>query len=160
MYERTHWVDHVVSPQFTYTIDDNGDGTHSVNPAGQVIQEGTPIDQAHLNHMEEGIEAAHKLIEALTETVNDGVSSVYTPNGNSFDDNGLTINPDGGEMDTKIDGSGFSVGKNESGQEIFSAKGSEVRAKNLSVTGTVTLDGKTRIEPYGDSRMGLFWIGG
>ena len=47
MYERTFWLDHV---------EDQG---------GEVIQEGTPLDQAHFNKMEVGIEdanLAHKIV--------------------------------------------------------------------------------------------------
>lgn len=47
MYERTFWLDHV---------EDQG---------GEVIQEGTPLDQAHFNKMEVGIEdanIAHKIV--------------------------------------------------------------------------------------------------
>ena len=41
MYERTFWLDHVE------------------DQSGEVIQEGTPLDQAHFNKMEVGIEDAN-----------------------------------------------------------------------------------------------------
>ena len=47
MYERTFWLDHVE------------------DQSGEVIQEGTPLDQAHFNKMEVGIEdanLAHKIV--------------------------------------------------------------------------------------------------
>lgn len=160
MYERQYWVDHVVSPQHIYNVEDNGDGTHTITQAGDVIQEGTPVDQAHLNHMEEGIEKAHQLVEDLEEKVNEGVSGVYTDNGNSFDDAGLNVNPDGGEMATKVDGEGLRLQQKETGQETFSVKGNETMAKNLSVPDSTTICGKIRIEPYGEDAVGLYWIGG
>lgn len=160
MYERQYWVDHVVSPQHIYTVEDNGDGTQTITQAGNVIQEGTPVDQTHLNHMEEGIEEAHQLLDALTEQVEDGVSSVYTENGNSFDDDGLSVNPDGGEMVTKVDGGGFNVQQKETGQEIFSVKGAETRAKNLSVTDSSTFFDALRMENDDDGGVSIYYIGG
>lgn len=160
MYERQYWVDHVVSPQHIYTVEDNGDGTQTIIQAGNVIQEGTPVDQTHLNHMEEGIEEAHQLLDALTEQVEDGVSSVYTENGNSFDDDGLSVNPNGGEMVTKVDGGGFNVQQKETGQEIFSVKGAETRAKNLSVTDSSTFFDALRMENDDDGGVSIYYIGG
>lgn len=160
MYERTYWVDHVVSPQHLYHVEDNGDGTQTITQAGDVIQEGTPIDQAHLNHMEEGIEEAHRLIDNLSKTVEEGVSSVYTDNGNSFDADGLNVNPDGGEMATKVDKTGVRVQQKESGQEVFAVNGTVVTAKDLSVRGSITLCDKIRLEPYGEDGIGLYVIGG
>lgn len=160
MYERQYWVDHVVSPQHIYTVEDNGDGTQTITQAGDVIQEGTPMDQAHFNHMEEGIEKAHQLVEELTEKVNEGVGGVYTDNGNSFDDDGLNVNPDGGEMATKIDGDGINVQQKETGQEIFAAKGSEVKAKNFSVMDTATFLNALRMEKDDDGGVAIYYIGG
>lgn len=160
MYERQYWVDHVVSPQHIYTLEDNGDGTQTITQAGDVIQEGTPMDQAHFNHMEEGIEKAHQLIEELTEKVDEGVGGVYTDNGNSFDGDGLNVNPEGGEMATKVDGEGLKVQQKETGQEIFSVKGSEATAKNLNVTDSVTLFGALRAEMDSDGGLSIYYFGG
>lgn len=160
MYERQYWVDHVVSPQHIYSVEDNGDGTQTITQAGDVIQEGTPMDQAHFNHMEEGIEKAHQLVEELTEKVDEGVGSVYTDNGNSFDDAGLNINPDGGEMATKIDGEGLNVQQKETGQDVFSVHGATATAKNLNVTDSVTLCGVLRAEMDADGGLSIYYFGG
>lgn len=160
MYERQYWVDHVVSPQHIYTVEDNGDGTQTITQAGDVIQEGTPMDQAHFNHMEEGIENAHQLVEKLKEKVDEGVGSVYTDNGNSFDDDGLNVNPDGGEMATKVDGEGLNVQQKETGQEIFSVKGAEATAKYFSVTDSATFLNALRMEKDDDGGVSIYYIGG
>ena len=60
------WKDHAVTPGNTYTVVDNGDGTVTVTPAGEVIQQGTNMSAVNFNNMETGIFAANvSAIEAL-----------------------------------------------------------------------------------------------
>ena len=59
MYDITNWLDHAVTPARTFKITDNGDGTYTLVPAGQVIQQGTPMSAANFNNMETGIHAAN-----------------------------------------------------------------------------------------------------
>lgn len=59
MYNRTDWKDHVTDPSNLFHIVDNQDGTYTITPAGEVMQQGTPQDQAHFNNMEVGISDAH-----------------------------------------------------------------------------------------------------
>ena len=60
------WKDHAVPPGNTYTVVDNGDGTVTVTPAGEVIQQGTNMSAVNFNNMETGIFAANvSAIEAL-----------------------------------------------------------------------------------------------
>ena len=53
-YTPTKWVDHLKSSS-AYNITPNDDGTYNITPAGEVIQQGTPISAENLNHMEQGI---------------------------------------------------------------------------------------------------------
>ncbi len=55
MYERTYWLDHVMTPSNAFKVTDNSDGTKTIKRAGTVMQQGTPQDQAHFNNVEEGI---------------------------------------------------------------------------------------------------------
>lgn len=59
MYDITNWLDHAVTPARTFKITDNGDGTYTLTPAGEVIQQGTPMSAANFNNMETGIHAAN-----------------------------------------------------------------------------------------------------
>lgn len=60
------WKDHAVTPGNTYKVVDNGDGTVTVTPAGEVIQQGTNMSAVNFNNMETGIFAANvSAIEAL-----------------------------------------------------------------------------------------------
>ena len=65
MYQKQHWQDHVTTPGSLFTITDHGDGTYTITPAGKVMQQGTPQDQAHFNNMEEGIFDAHTAVALL-----------------------------------------------------------------------------------------------
>lgn len=57
-YTRTTWKNHVVEHPRTYTMTTNDDDTVTLTPApGTIHQQGTPINDAHLNNIENGIEA-------------------------------------------------------------------------------------------------------
>lgn len=67
-YKRTNWQDHVTEHENRYREVDNGDGTITHEPIeGEVIQQGTPINAANLNNMEEGIVQAHEEIKVLKD---------------------------------------------------------------------------------------------
>ena len=55
MYAKTVWLDHVTDKPGLYVINDNHDGTWTITPAGKVMQQGTPQDQAHFNNIENGV---------------------------------------------------------------------------------------------------------
>lgn len=60
------WKDHAVTPGNTYKVVDNDDGTVTVTPAGEIIQQGTNMSAVNFNNMETGIFAANvSAIEAL-----------------------------------------------------------------------------------------------
>lgn len=60
------WKDHAVTPGNTYKVVDNGNGTVTVTPAGEIIQQGTNMSAVNFNNMETGIFAANvSAIEAL-----------------------------------------------------------------------------------------------
>lgn len=55
MYSILTWLDHAITPDKTYTLTDNGDGTVKLVPYGTVIQQGTNLSAANFNRMEDGI---------------------------------------------------------------------------------------------------------
>jgi len=55
MYERINWLDHVREPDGRFYINKQEDGTYTITPAGEVMQEGTPQDQEHFNRMDAAI---------------------------------------------------------------------------------------------------------
>lgn len=69
MYTKTNWSDRVVQNPSTYTMRNNPDGTITLIPApGMVQNSGTPIKAEYLNNMENGIEDAHKKVDAHYHT--------------------------------------------------------------------------------------------
>lgn len=55
MYANLTWLDHVVTPDRTFTMEQNADGTVTLIPAGTVIQQGTNMSAANFNNIEMGI---------------------------------------------------------------------------------------------------------
>lgn len=81
-YEKTVWEDRVIGED------------------GEVLQEGTPVDAYHLNHIEDGIESATKSADGKTEVLVNGDKQ------DSIDIADLIIVLDGGGAN------GVSVGTN------------------------------------------------
>ena len=59
MYDRTYWVDHVLSEtnKFKVILSSLGDDIYSITPYGTVMQNGTFQDAAHFNKIEEQLTA-------------------------------------------------------------------------------------------------------
>ena len=55
MYQNLIWKDHAVTPDRTYKMVQNGDGTVTLTPTGTVIQQGTNMSAANFNNIEMGI---------------------------------------------------------------------------------------------------------
>lgn len=55
MYANLLWLDHAVTPDRTFNMKQNGDGTVTLTPAGEVIQQGTNMSAANFNNIEMGI---------------------------------------------------------------------------------------------------------
>lgn len=67
-YNRTVWRNHIVRRSRTYTESVNSDGSRTDTPApGEIYQQGTPMDEEHLNNMEEGIVACTDAYNELEE---------------------------------------------------------------------------------------------
>ncbi|MBM7592243.1 integrase [Brevibacillus fulvus] len=67
-YEKQRHINRLVDRPNTYTLTENEDGTVLIVPAWRVIA-GTPVDEVRLNHIEDGIEGAHLLIEQTDRRV-------------------------------------------------------------------------------------------
>ena len=93
----------------------------------------------------------------ITESLNDGVSSVTTSTGFTFNDEGLHINKSGSDLSSTLDETGLEV--NKSGEVILTAKADGVNALNLTSRQYLSV-ANCRFEKYGSDRMGCYWIGG
>lgn len=59
MYQWTNWRDHVTKPANLFNIKQVSGTTHTITPAGETMQQGTPQDQNHFNNNECGTLDAH-----------------------------------------------------------------------------------------------------
>jgi hypothetical protein len=97
----------------------------------------------------------------INEKMGDGVDSVTTATGYTFNSDGLTINKSGNAMSNKIDNTGMYVTR--SGVEILTANKDGVNATNLHAKTYLIVgagEGRSRFEDYLTNRTGCFWIGG
>lgn len=96
MYERTFWLDHVE------------------DQSGEMIQEGTPLDQAHFNKMEVGIEdanLAHKIVMIFARWIERRLAAIEGTSGtHTTDIAGIKA------KDTAQDGRLTGAGKRDSGR--------------------------------------------
>lgn len=95
---------------------------------------------------------------AIEQKLAQGVESVTTTTGFTFDDMGLTVSKTGSEMTTQVTEDGMTVSR--SGTQVLVVDNQGVEATNLHAKTFLILAGKARLEPYGADRMGCFWIGG
>ena len=95
---------------------------------------------------------------AVEKELAQGVDSVTTKTGVTFDDGGLTVSKTGSEMTTQVTEDGMTVSR--SGTQVLVVDNQGVEATNLHAKTFLILAGKARLEPYGADRMGCFWIGG
>ena len=95
---------------------------------------------------------------AIEKKLAQGVDTVTTKTGFTFDDEGLTVSKTGSEMTTQVTEDGMTVSR--SGTQVLVVDNQGVEATNLHAKTFLILAGKARLEPYGADRMGCFWIGG
>ena len=97
---------------------------------------------------------------AIEQRMSEGVDQVETKTGYRFDAEGLKISKAGEEMANKLDNTGMYVTR--SGEDILTANNNGVGATNLHAKTYLIIgsgNGRSRIEDYGMSRTGVFWIG-
>lgn len=85
MYANLQWLDHAVTPDRTFTMKTNADGTVTLTPAGTVIQQGTNMSAANFNNMEMGITDHDLAMEILTLLVRNLADRATDSEGNIED---------------------------------------------------------------------------
>ena len=94
----------------------------------------------------------------ITETISNGVDSVTTSTGYTFNKDGLTISKTGEEMENKIDNTGMYV--NRDNENILTANNEGVNAINLTARQYLTIGKNSRLEDYKTNRTACFYVGG
>lgn len=97
-------------------------------------------------------------VRILIETeLSNGVESVTTSTGFTFNEEGLTVSKSDSEMTTTITEDGMTVYRND--EAVLTANNTGVDATNLNATTYLIIGANSRIENYGSNRTGCFWIG-
>ena len=104
---------------------------------------------------------ADNLSIAIQTELENGVSSIQTKTGFTFDAEGLTIDKLGSEMTTKITEDGMTVYRDEN--EVLVANNIGVQAINLHAKTYLIVGNYSRFEDYenenNEPRTGCFWLG-
>ena len=114
-----------------------------------------------INSITEQVSAAitsENLAIEVERTLSNGVASVHTKTGFTFDSDGLSIHKSGTEMNTQITEDGMTVYRGNTA--LLTANHRGVDAKNLSASTYLTIGDNSRFENSNDgSRTACFWIG-
>lgn len=94
---------------------------------------------------------------SIDEIKTNGLDSVTTSTGFTFNEEGLTVSKGGSEMTTQITEDGMTVFKNNNA--VLTANNTGVDAVNLRATTYLIIGTNSRFEDYGSKRTGCFWIG-
>lgn len=93
----------------------------------------------------------------ISEAIN-GIDSVETSTGYTFDKDGLNIHKDGEEMHNTLDNTGMYVRR--SGTDVLTANNEGVNAINLTARQYLIVGNNARFEDYPGGRTACFYIGG
>ena len=93
----------------------------------------------------------------IQSALSNGVESITTETGYTFNNEGLTVAKSDSEMKTTISDDGMKVYKND--EAVLIANNVGVDAVNLSATTYLIIGTNSRFENFGTDRTGCFWIG-
>lgn len=94
----------------------------------------------------------------IQQELDNGVATVTTSTGFTFNDEGLTVSKSNSEMTTTITEDGMQVKKNN--EAVLTANNLGVEAINLNASTYLIIGKNSRFEDYSGNRTGCFWIGG
>lgn len=94
---------------------------------------------------------------SIEKAFEQGIESVTTKTGFTFNEEGLHVSKSGSEMTTTVTEDGIRVLRNYN--EVLTANNQGVKAEDLHATTFLIIGDNSRFEDYG-SRTGCFWIGG
>ena len=140
--------------------------TESINATVKQVEEntnnaidGVNEDIATLTKQVNSKVSAEQLTIEIQTQLSNGVNSITTNTGYTFNDEGLTVSKDGSEMTTTVSEDGMIVYKN--GSAVLTANNVGVEAVNLHAKTYLIIGTNSRFEDYNNgARTGCFWIGG
>lgn len=100
---------------------------------------------------------AEEVSITIDERLEDGVRSLTTTTGFTFNDDGLTVSKSDSQITTQITEDGMRVYRNA--EEVLRADNEGVIAEDLHATTYFIIGLNSRFEDYNGNRTGCFWIG-
>lgn len=129
------------------------------NISAEVSHQAGEIDgvKTSITHVQQ---SAEKMDIKIQKLIDDGVSSVTTTTGYTFDNEGLKIQKSGEEMENKLDNTGMYVTR--SGETILQANNKGVIATDVTVRNYLIIGSHARFEDYNDGtdskRTACFYV--
>ena len=96
----------------------------------------------------------------INEALSNGVNSVETTSGFTFNQDGLKISASDSDISTLIDETGMKVSIGDDPDPVLAATNDGVNAINLTARQFLIIGTRSRLEDYGSNRTACFWIGG
>ena len=137
--------------------------TNSISATVQEIKTNT---EDAMSDMNESITTLTAKVEAqmtaedvqlqISNALSNGVDSVTTTTGFTFNQDGLTVSKSGSEMSTTITEDGMTVYRDNTA--VLTANNTGVDAVNLHASTYLIIGTNSRFEDYGSNRTGCFWI--
>lgn len=118
----------------------------------------TNTDIAMLTERVNATITADEVALVVEQELADGVNSITTSTGYTFNEEGLRVSKSNSDMETEITEDGMTVYK--SGSTVLTANNEGVKAIDLHAETFLIIGNNSRFEDYGSSRTGCFWIGG
>lgn len=97
----------------------------------------------------------------INEALSNGVDSVETTSGFTFNQDGLKVSSSDSDIYTLIDEDGMDISIGDDPEPVLAANNSGVNAMNLTARQFLIIGTNSRFEDYSNkTRTGCFWIGG
>ena len=94
---------------------------------------------------------------AIKKELSNGVNSITTTTGFTFNEEGLRVSKSGSEMESLLDEDGLRVYRDNT--EMLRADNTGCYAENLHSRTYLIIGGNSRMETFEYNRTGIFWIG-
>ena len=135
--------------------------TDSISGSISTIQEQVDSVNGSIEEINKKVSATmteEQVAIAIESRLTEGVTSVETTTGFTFNENGLTVSKSNSEISTTITEDGMQVHKRNT--EVLTANNEGVKAVDLHATTFLLIGKNSRFEDYNNNRTGCFWIGG
>lgn len=139
--------------------------TESISGTVQKIEEAVAGVNDNVDKLSQQVSlaiTAEQLKVEVSNQLQNGVESIKTGKGFTFDDNGLTVedisDTTNNAIKTTVSNNGMAVAA--SNTEVLVANDSGVKARNLHANTYLIIGKNSRFEDYGNNRTACFWIGG